>query len=24
MNTWAVRAYNYWYGITHPFEALRS
>ena len=24
MNYWAVRAYNYWYGITHPFEALRS
>ena len=24
MNSWAVRAYNYWYGITHPFEALRS
>jgi hypothetical protein len=24
MNAWAVRAYNYWYGITHPLEALRS
>jgi hypothetical protein len=24
MNYWAVRAYNYWYGITHPLEALRS
>jgi hypothetical protein len=24
MNYWAVRAYNYWHGITHPFEALRS
>ena len=24
MNYWAVRAYNYWYGITHPFQALRS
>ena len=24
MNYWAVRGYNYWYGITHPFEALRS
>jgi hypothetical protein len=24
MNSWAVRAYNYWYGITHPLEALRS
>jgi len=24
MNYWAVRAYNYWYGITHPFKALRS
>ena len=24
MNYWAVRVYNYWYGITHPFEALRS
>jgi hypothetical protein len=24
MNYWAVRGYNYWYGITHPFEAMRS
>jgi hypothetical protein len=24
MNYWAVRAYNYWYGITHPFKTLRS
>jgi len=24
MNYWTVRAYNYWYGITHPFEAMRS
>jgi hypothetical protein len=24
MNYWAVRAYNYWYGITHPFKAMRS
>src|SRR4051812_8328463 len=24
MNYWAVRAYNYWYGISHPFQALRS
>jgi hypothetical protein len=24
MNYWAVRAYNYWYGISHPFKALRS
>ena len=24
MNYWAVRAYNYWYGITHPFEAWRT
>jgi hypothetical protein len=24
MNYWSVRAYNYWYGITHPFKALRS
>jgi len=24
MNYWSVRAYNYWYGITHPLEALRS
>jgi hypothetical protein len=24
MNYWAVRTYNYWYGITHPFKALRS
>jgi hypothetical protein len=23
MNTWAIRAYNYYYGITHPLEALR-
>jgi len=24
MNYWAVRAYNYWYGITHPFGARRT
>jgi hypothetical protein len=23
MNYWAVRAYNYWHGITHPFEKWR-
>jgi hypothetical protein len=24
MNYWAVRAYNYWHGITHPFEKWRA
>jgi hypothetical protein len=24
MNYWAVRAYNYWYGVTHMFEGWRS
>jgi len=24
MNTWAVRAYNYYYGITHMFDGWRS
>jgi hypothetical protein len=24
MNYWAVRAYNYWYGMTHMFEGWRS
>ena len=23
MNYWAVRAYNYWYGVTHMFEGWR-
>ena len=23
MNYWAVRAYNYWYGVTHALEMLR-
>jgi hypothetical protein len=23
MNTWAVRAYNYWYGVTHMFDGWR-
>jgi hypothetical protein len=24
MNTWAIRAYNYYYGITHMFDGWRS
>ena len=23
MNYWAIRAYNYYYGITHPLEYFR-
>ena len=24
MNYWAVRAYNYWYGVRHMFDGWRS